>query len=192
MAKKTAKMEVPTQPAPLTEKAVKAIEGVRAQFTSYVQGFVALQVSRQDLAPKFMRAFGVYQSETAGTFPNFVRQFDPTIGPSRDDYRNHKTFQAADYLRRITTGTTASSKPATADPSAPPAATPLDAAALAIATVLSSVPQSEHDALWRAVSAALHWSERQVANLRHRAEAAEPVASLEARRGTIHLVQTAA
>jgi hypothetical protein len=175
MAKKTAKAELPAPvPVELSKAVQTAIDNLKPQFTAYAQGFAALQVSREELAPKFMRAFGKWQAETGSTFVNFVRLFDATIGPKREDYRNHRAFQAADYLRRLVAGTTAKQQPEGVA-GTPPAATPLDAAAMAIATVLSLVPEDQLEALWKAVGIALNWSERQVSTLQHRAETASPL-----------------
>jgi hypothetical protein len=67
----------------LSAKVRKVVEDVRKPFMSFTTSFGALAVTRAELAPLFMRAFGVWQTETGAGFVDFVRELDPAIGPGR-------------------------------------------------------------------------------------------------------------
>ena len=76
-------------------------EAAGAAVAETTPDFTAMAVSREELAPKFMKAFGLWQAETGSTFVEFVRFLVPEIGNTRAEYRNHRAYQAADYLRRL-------------------------------------------------------------------------------------------
>lgn len=85
----------------LSAAASKAVNGIRDDFSAFVDGFISLESDRAAFAPKFMRAFEVWAKDTEGNFVGFVRQLDPKVPEDRDGYRAHTTYQAADYLRRL-------------------------------------------------------------------------------------------
>jgi hypothetical protein len=150
------------EPAEISSKTERLIDQVRQPFKQYSHGFGAVLTTRAELAPKFMRAFDAWKSETEGSFVRFVQLFDPTVPEAFAEYRNHKTFQAADYLARLVrqqergerTPVDAAHKPAT----------PLVALARLVATVLPAVDPA--GALWAAFVREMHWSPQQADRVR--------------------------
>lgn len=144
----------------LTAKTRALIDNVRTSFVTFVDDFSALvSSSRQDLAPRIMRAYGAYREETGGTFVDFVRQLDSTVPADRAKYRAHRSYQAADYLRRLV-----AAAPRTATRSrGPKPATPLVALARLMATVLPAVDPT--GAVWAAFVKEMHWSADQAKRL---------------------------
>ena len=114
--------------------------------------------ARAELAPKFVRAYNAFKTDTEGSFVSFVRLFDETIPTDREGYREHKTYQAALYLRRVVDNQAKPAIPASKRP-----VTPLVALARLLATVLPDMP--DHDILWAAFVKEMRWSQGQVARL---------------------------
>lgn len=150
----------------LSAKTRKLVEAVRPAFTQFAADFEALTVKRSELAPKLMKAYGAVQSETGISFVGFVRLMDPTVPVSREAYRAHKTYAAADYLRRLAAGRPS----AAAGPRiTPEAETPLDVLSRLVAAIL---PNLDAPIFWTSFAqvCAPHWSERQMTTLRSRVE----------------------
>ena len=126
----------------LSTKVRNAIEAIKKPFTSFVKDFAALAISREELAPKFMKAFGMWQAETGGTFVDFVRTMDSTVGKVRAEYRAHRSYQAADYLRRIVGNAAKVNRPQTAAERASQPATPTDALARVFASLMTIIPEA--------------------------------------------------
>lgn len=175
-----AKPATPTTPE-LSAKTRKLIDAVRAPFSSFVTQYAELMSTRADLAPSFMRAFGAFAQESGQTFVDFCRLLDPSIGPTRADYRVHRSYLAADYLRRLAAQQSrprvAPSTPATAP------ATPLDGMARLLAAMLPLISADQVSRLWETVSAELHWTERQITSLQHRVENADALVNVRPPRG---------
>lgn len=149
-------VETPT----LSAKTRAMIEGIREQFSTFVDDFTALvSSSRAELAPRVMRAFDAYKNETDGTFVDFVRQLDATVPADRVKYRAHRSYQAADYLRRLV----AQAPRAMARKRGPRPATPLVALARLIATVLPAVDPTGQ--VWAAFVKEMHWTAEQAKRL---------------------------
>jgi hypothetical protein len=163
----------------LTKKVQTAIDTIKKPFTSFVKDFAALSASREELAPKFMKAFGLWQGETGGTFVDFVRFLVPDVGKSRTEYRTHRAYQAADYLRRIQGNT--SRRPTTQAERAAAPTPPADAFARLMATLLSMIPEGRHAIIETALKTELHWSERQVETTMTRAENSTPLVEVKGR-----------
>ena len=170
--------DVETAPVELSAKVKRAIETLRAPFKAFTADLAALTVSRAQLAPAFMKAFETFKTETELGLADFTRQFDPTVPADRDGYRQHKAYQAADYLRRIVAQ---SARPQRAD--RPQAATPLDGMARLIASMLPLLSADQVPRLWESVERELHWSDRQVSALQHRVDAAEALVNVRPPRG---------
>lgn len=165
-----------------TARTARLVEGIRAPFLTFVSDFAALTTSRADIAPKFYKAFLAWQGDTHQTFVQFVRDLDPSIGSARADYRKHKTFQAADYLRRLAIR---AAKPAVKKGEAAPApASALDGMARLLASVLPMIHRDQLPKLWEAVSTELHWSPRKMTHLQHLVAQVDPLASVRPQRGT--------
>jgi len=180
MAKTVAEMDTE-----LTAKALKVINLIKKPFTQFTKDFAALAVSREELAPKFMKAFGLYQAETAKTFVDFVRYLVPEVGKSRNEYRSHRAYQAADYLRRLASQAARGGRKAnmTAAERANVPATPTEAVARVIASMLTLIPQDQQERVYQAVHTELHWSERQVTRLQNQVEHADPLVIAKLPRG---------
>lgn len=146
----------------LSKRTSNAIEGIRQPFTAFASGFADLTANRATLAPKFMKAFGAWQAETAGTFVGFVRVFDATVPEERAGYRSHAVYQAADYLRRLISqqerpAASTSTRGATAP------VRPIEAVARLVATLSPFV--ADMDLIWKAFLQELHWTDRQIASV---------------------------
>lgn len=156
-------------PADLSAKVRRAIDSIRPPFRAFVAQFSDLTQSRADLAPSFMKAFGHFQFETGQSFVDFVRVLDPTIGPSRADYRQHKAYQAADNLRRLAAAQSRPKSATSTGNSSVTPSTPLDGMARLIASILPLISADQVPTLWDAVLREMHWTARQVASLQNRA-----------------------
>lgn len=146
----------------LSKRTSNAIESVRQPFASFASGFAALTADRATLAPKFMKAFGAWQAETAGTFVGFVRLFDATVPEERTGYRSHAVYQAADYLRRLVAQ---QERPAATNKAnkGPAPVRPIEAVARLVATLSPFV--ADMDLIWKAFLQELHWTDRQIASV---------------------------
>lgn len=140
----------------LSAKTQALIDDVRPGFTSYVSDLSEVLSTRKELAPRFGKAFDAFRDETKQSFVAFVRLLDPSVPKERDDYRNHASYQAAQYLRRLLSAPKRSKR-------GPKAATPLIALARLVATVLPVVDRD--GAIWTAFVAEMHWSERQASRV---------------------------
>ncbi len=187
MAKKTlrpirlpAPETVDTEPIELSAKVRRLVDTLRPSFRAFVVSFADLTASRAELAPTFMKTFGTFQSETGQTFVDFVRLLDPSVGPSRADYRQHRAYQAADYLRRLQAQ---QARPKTPSRSTAAPATPLDGMARLIASLLPLIGADQVPRLWEAVERELHWTDRQATALQHRVEQATPLVAVRPPRG---------
>jgi hypothetical protein len=163
----------------LSSKVERAIDGIKKPFMSYVKDFTALAASREDLAPKFMKAFGLWQAETAGTFVDFVRMLVPEIGNSRNEYRNHRAYQAADYLRRLVGN--ANRRPRTQEERAAAPVAPTDALSRIMASLMTIIPEDQQQRIWTAMQSQLHWTDRQVNRLQTQVEHVDPLVQIQGR-----------
>lgn len=146
-----------TIPEPgLSVRVTTQIAALRTPFMAFSEGFAQLTVSRADLAPRFIKVFEAWKKETNGTFVLFVHTLDPKMPMERDSYRNHPTYQAADYLRRLQTGTARTREPV---PLAERPVTPLLALARLVATVMPAVDPTGN--IWDTFVHAMHWTDRQ-------------------------------
>lgn len=191
MAKHTAMPAVAAETATaqiLSARVRSAVDKVRGNFTAFVRDFAALSVNRAELAPSFMRAFGLYQAETGGTFVDFVRLLDSTVGTTRVEYRAHKAYQAADYLRRLV-ATQSRAVRLTDEQRAEQRATapvpPVEGMARLMRAFLPLVPEDQKQKLWDSLHVCLHWSDRQVSRVRDLVEDVSPLIVVRSPRGSI-------
>lgn len=168
--------------APLPKRVENRIAKLRKPFAAFVSEMEGIVASRTDLAPQFMQAYASWQKATGGNFVTFCRVLDPSIPEDREGYRRHRAYAAADYLRRVASGSPQRRQEKRTDAEAP--ATPLDAVARTLAILLPLVPNPERIKLWERITAELHWTERQVTLLRQRAESAPPLVEMRTPRGT--------
>lgn len=160
-----------TETAPvLSKKTVALVEGVRSQFVTYASTVGAMLSNRDELAPKFMRAFGAWQADTAGTFVQFVRFLEPALPEDSKAYKAHPVYTAADYLRRkVAQSERAKQAKASgrSEQAATAPATPLDAIARILSALLPNITDKVR--LWSMLGAELHWTERQISRVQHMA-----------------------
>jgi hypothetical protein len=118
---------------------------VRRPFMAFAEGFEALTTSRAQLAPEFMRAHATFQQEVGGSFVAFVRLIDPSVPEDREGYRNHRSYQAAEYLRRLVNQAEAiAERQRRRDAGEAPAPSPQTVAlATVIATLLTLAPEAD-------------------------------------------------
>jgi hypothetical protein len=86
---------------PLSRQLAAAVDELRPQFAELTDAIKALSVRRAHIAPAFMRLYHRYRQETGRTFVAFVKELDPSVPADRSGYQNHRSFQAALYLRRL-------------------------------------------------------------------------------------------
>ena len=152
----------------------RLLDGVRKPFTAFANNFASLAVSRAELAPRFIKAFGAYQKDTGGTFVSFVALLDPSVPVNdRDSYRAHKAYQAATYLRRLSGRTDVGANRAR------PMRSNLTNLARAIATIQLWV--SDVEAFWKGIGAEFGLKPRQLTKLRQVVSASKPLVDIKAK-----------
>lgn len=180
-ARTAASSEAATPVLELSAKVKRAVEGIRQQFNAYTKAFSALAVRREELAPQFMKAANLWMAETSRSFVDFVRYLDPAIGNNRAEYRNHRTYQAADYLRRLAGRAEARGRPRTAAERANAPAPPTDAIASIVASLMTVIPEDRQQQVWEAMATRLHWTPRQINRLQTQVEHVDPLVQIRAR-----------
>lgn len=168
-----------TVAAEMTAKTRKAVDALRAPFRAFSSDYANISATRGELAPSFMKAFNAFKIDTDLTFVDFVRVFDSTVGPTRDEYRAHKSYQAADYLRRLVQ----QSQAPKATGSTVLRASALDGLARVLKSVLPLISADQVPRLWETIEKELHWTERQLQALQNRVDAADPVMNVRPQRG---------
>lgn len=179
MAKSVVQSAVSQEVAPpqLSAKVTRQIDAIRGSFSSYVRDFTALVERRAELAPKFMKAFGAYQAETGMTFVSFCRQLDPTIPEAQKEYRNHRAYQAAEYLRRLVARAAQKRTAAEEGETSTRPIPPMDALARFLASIIPSI--ADPSKLWSVLETECHWSDRQVNRLKTVVEQSHPLIHLQ-------------
>lgn len=168
----------------LSGKVRKQVDAIRKPFLAFTKNFAALAQSREELAPKFMKTFGAWQAITGGTFVDFVRYLVPDLGATRQEYRTHRAYQAADYLRRlISTQQQRDRRPANPEERAQGAVTPIDAVARLIKALMPLVQQDQQQRLWDAMYTQLHWTDRQVHRVQNLVQEVNPLVVARPQRG---------
>lgn len=154
----------------MTASLQRQVDALRKPFTAFSHQFGALTESRSALAPKFMKTFGVYLTQTGGTFVSFVRLLDATVPAERDAYRGHKSYQAAEYLRRLVSRREPGARSTSRGSSA------LVNFARMVKTVLPIV--RGEDTVWRALESECGFTARQITRLRSVVNATAPLLTL--------------
>jgi hypothetical protein len=179
-------------PPQLTKRTQKMLDAVRTPFRQHVTAFGTVHEKAAALAPEFIRTFYAWHKETHGTFIGFVRLLDPTVpanrdaSPENDGYRGHKSYQAADYLRRLVTRR---DRPEDEEDEGERPAPMQDALVRVLAAFISVIPGNQVDHLWTMLGTGLKWSERRVAKLRGALDAAEPLMGVSIERGHVLLAE---
>jgi hypothetical protein len=166
----------------LSAKVQRAVDAIRKPFNEYNKAFAALSIRREELAPRFMKAANLWMAETSGNFVAFVRFLDPSIGSVRAEYRNHRTYQSADYLRRLAGRAEAgANRPRTAAERAAAPAPPTDAIARIVASLMTAIPEDRQAQVWAAMEQQLHWTTRQINRLQTQVEHVDPIVTIRGR-----------
>jgi hypothetical protein len=152
--------ETAQAPAPLeiSGRVASMVDTLRKPFLGLVTSLTTVFETRDELAPKFMKAFDAFEDDTGGTFVDFVRLFDATVPLDRKGYKSHNTYTKADYLRRIVQQEERKDRKPLPVSKRP--ATPLVALARIVQTL------NIEPAVWAAFIHEMHWSEKQGTRLR--------------------------
>lgn len=168
----------------LSAKVNKAIEAIKKDFVAFSKDFAAISMRREELAPKFQKAFGLWQAETGGTFVSFVRYLDPSVGQARNEYRTHRSYQAADYLRRIM-GNVAKRNDAgqgnAEGNQQPTAVSPGEGLIRLLASFLKIIPEGQVDRLKEAMKAEFHWDDKRVERTMEQVDSVDPLVEIKGR-----------
>lgn len=179
----TAAVSVPAKSAAgsLSAATKRLIESVKRPFTAFSKAYGQLEISRSDLAPKFVKAFEAFKKDFGngrGALISFVRLLDPSVPATRGKtgdpapgYREHPSYQSANYLIRAV-GRTDSG-----DARTRPMRSNLGNLARAIATMLQTVKDPE--AVWNGVKKEFTLTDRQMATLRKVTAASKPLFTIE-------------
>lgn len=169
MAKKTVRGAAAMTPAAIERQ----IDAIRRPFMAYATAFGRIMETRGELAPRFMRAYYAWaNADGKGGFVAFVRKIDPEVPTASrstdgvDGYRDHPSYNAAQYLRRKVEG-------GNRQPARRSNVSPL---ARMIATVLPLVQNAE--TVWTAIGREFAFSARQITRLRELVGKAQPVMRL--------------
>lgn len=163
---KASNVIVATVGAKITPALRKQIDTLRKPFMSYAKDFTLVQESREELAPRFMKIFGAYMQATGESFVAFVRTIDPTVPQDRDGYRAHRSYQAAEYLRRLRNQGSQQGR-------AKPVRSRLAVTARLLGTLASIV--KDPGEFWNGIASELTLTPRQITRLRDMAKAMQPV-----------------
>ena len=189
MAKKRASKALPVVPVltgipggKLSPELSRNIEALRKPFLDYVQGFASMSARRDELAPRFMAALDDWRKETGRTqFIEFCRTVDPSIPTRRDDspegpgYRNHRSYQAADYLRRKSSRTDSGVGRAT------PIRNSSWKLSRLLATLLPLVRKDSVSEFWNAIATEFDLAKGQVNTLKRMTETTQPIMEIHAK-----------
>lgn len=161
------------------------IDKARDGFLGFVKTHSGFLLKREDIVGPFAKAWKAFKEETTLTLADFARQFDPSVPADRDGYRAHSTYRAAENLmalhRQLERAKQAKEAGTTA--SGPQRATPLDAVARMLKSVLPLISADQVDRLWETVTKELGWTEQQVTNLKNRTSEAEALLAVRPPRG---------
>lgn len=139
----------------------RTLDTLRPDFSRFSDAFGLLSVKRATFAPLFMRAFDAYERETGKTFVAFVQEFDRSVPAERAKYTQHRSYQAALYLRRLVDA------PETAAGVSRRSVTPFQLLAVTIKSLLPLAHPHEQ-AAFEIIAKASKWRERDVEKLRKR------------------------
>lgn len=157
-----------------------AIGGLKRQVTGFAEKFSVIKTTASDLAPKVMKLFNELAAkyDTLGGFVGFARLFDTGMATHAADkdgvsgYRNNKTYQALDYMRRTLRLT---NRPRGQQGRRDPAT---DQLARTLATVMQVVRGADAAVVWAAVATEFDLKERAIARLKTRVEQVKPIIDL--------------
>lgn len=165
----------------------KQVINLRKPVAELAKALGAVRTKTKDLAPEVMGVYGKLTGEYPGlSFVDFARLIDgtiPTFAADRDGatgYRNHPTYYALTYMRRIAQtegnreGRAAGGAGGNRGGGVRDSAT--DALARSLKTILQIVKEPE--AVWGAVQSEFGFTERLMNRLRKRVEETKPLFTL--------------
>lgn len=171
MAKKTVRGAAAVTPAAIERQ----IDAIRRPFMAYATAFGRIMETRGELAPRFMRAYYAWaNADGKGGFVAFVRKIDPEVPTASrstdgvDGYRDHPSYNAAQYLRRKVEG-------GNRQPARRSNVSPL---ARMIATVLQVIRPENATAVVDSIGREFGFTARQITRLQELVGKAQPVMRL--------------
>lgn len=164
-----------SHPAPLARQTTtlsmalqRELRDLRGEFLPFVEATSTLTVKRKDMAPAFMKLFKRYRKESGGTFVAFVHELDADMPVEREKYINHRSYQAALYLRRLIEA------PHTT-PQHRRTAPPFRVLAAVMTSLLYYTKKHEVE-VWTALKRVSHWDDRQIMRLQALMKHVHPLA----------------
>jgi hypothetical protein len=142
----------------ISRRLSSTIDSLRSDFSAFTSALSAVAVRKAHLAPVFMKAFEAWRRETGRPFVAFVQQLDPSIPAEKAEYVQHRSFQAALYLRRLV-----EAPQTVAGAGRKSVMSPLQALAV---VVKSTIAEEHHDFAISALKQATGWHKRDVERLR--------------------------
>jgi hypothetical protein len=150
----------------VSRQLASALEQLRTQFAAFTEVWTGLSVRRAHIAPAFLSLFERYRQETGRTFVAFVKELDPTVPGTKPGYQQHRSYQAALYLRRL----------AEAPHTTPQHRKTVTPYRLLVPVTKSLLQLHPHpDAVWAALERASKWNARNVDRFRRDVARTEPL-----------------
>lgn len=189
----TVASDVPQEaPKPLSVRIVRMVDGIRSAFNDFTAEFKKVSERRAEFAPKFMKVFHAWQGETEGTFVAFVRVLVPELPMDTKGYKAHAAHIAADNLRSLYNRLERGKKltpveRAKAIQNKPVA--PRAAYTRLMAAFLPLIDDTGKEALRKAMSEQLHWTEAQIKGIFADSDETTPLVRVKPPRG-VHIDHT--
>lgn len=192
---KTAEITVGSITVQVSNELRDTINVMRAKIADFSDAFAVVTQRKQDIAEAFMDGYTLWAKETSRSFVDYVRALDASIPADREGYRNHKTYQACDYLRRSVTVGRGGNRVGGAQ-AQPTRTNAVGRIARLLATVLTIVKEDDQPIIWQALSDELALTPRQVSNLKEMVSKTQPLFSFPIKRKVaaevIHIADHAA
>lgn len=145
-----------------------ALNDLRPAFRDINVGLDQLTKKRAEIAPIFMKTYELWRRETRRPFIAFVHELDPSMPVERSEYRTHRSYRAAAYLKQLV------EQP---DTTTPRGRTPLFMLAVTIKSLLPFCgAQKDQEATIATLVHATQWRERDRTRLVARIRKARPIA----------------
>lgn len=166
--------------ADLTAQERTAVGDLKGNVTSIAKQLWTVREASRTVAPKIMKLYNTLAAkyERLGGFVGFARLFDNTIPlkagtTDAPGYRQHKTYVALDYMRRLIRVRPARGTQGRRDPAT-------DQLGRALATIVQIVKGDAMNVVWDAIATEFGLSERAIARLKSRVGQVSPLIDLKA------------
>ncbi len=173
----------PAEPKPLGLKVRNAVRDIMDTFLAFAHSFTAVNVKRDEFAPRFARTFEMWREETGGSLAAFCRMFDETVPESFKEYRSHSTYTAADYLLRKSREAVRDAAASKRGRKRKKPASPRNALVRLVSSILPLFAEGDRDTLVNAMAKRLNWSEDQARGVITSALDESPIITIKAPRG---------